>query len=83
MGLRGLFGFAKPKVAVLVAGDAIIVTLPGTSFRVTYQRQNGGLVATDFSGKDMQRKVTMPAFLSEAWRAANVKARELRWISAG
>ena len=81
MGLRHLFGFGKPKVAISVEGEAIIVTLPGTSFRVTYQRQNGSLLATDFSGKDIQRKVTMPVFLSEAWRAANAKARELRWIA--
>ena len=81
MRLIDLLGFGKPKVAVLVAGDAIIVTLPGTSFRVTYQRQNGRLVATDFSGTDVQRKITMPVFLSEAWKAANEKARVLRWIA--
>jgi hypothetical protein len=56
MGLRGLFGFGKPKLAVQVLGEAIIVTFPGTSFTVTYKRWNGGLVAADFSGKDMQRK---------------------------
>jgi hypothetical protein len=38
------------------------------------------LVAADFSGKDMQRKITMPEFLSLAWNAANDKARELKWI---
>ena len=61
-------------------GDAMVVTLPGTSFRVTYKRWNGGLVAADFSGRDMQRKITMPEFLSLAWKAANYKARELKWI---
>jgi hypothetical protein len=81
MGMMGLFGFGKPKVAVQVAGDAIVVTLPGTSFQVTYKRQQGSLVATDFSGKDAQRKITMPVFLSQAWRAANGKAKELRWIA--
>jgi hypothetical protein len=81
MGLRGLFGFGKPKVAVQVTGDAITVTLPGTSFRVTYQRQNGSLIAIDFTGTDIARKITMPEFLSQAWQAANAKARELRWIS--
>jgi hypothetical protein len=81
MGLRGLFGFSKPEVAVQVTGDAITVTLPGTSYQVTYKRQHGSLVATDFSGKDAQRKITMPVFLSQAWRAANGKAKELRWIA--
>jgi hypothetical protein len=79
-GLRELFGFGKPKLAVKVLGEAIIVTLPGTSFSVTYKRWKGGLVAADFSGKDMQRKITMPEFLSLAWNAANDKARELKWI---
>ena len=80
MGLRGLFGFGKPKPAVQVLGEAIIVTLPGTSFSVTYKRWNGGLMAADFSGKDMQGKITMAEFLSLAWNAANDKARELKWI---
>jgi hypothetical protein len=35
-------------------------------------------VAADFSGKDMQRRITMPEFLSLAWNAANDKARELK-----
>jgi hypothetical protein len=81
MDLMGLFGFGKPKVAVQVLGDAIVVTLPGTSFAVTYKRSNGGLVAADFSGRDVQRKVTMPEFLAQAWKAANEKARELGWIT--
>jgi hypothetical protein len=81
MGVMGLFGFRKPKVAVQVAGDAIVVTLPGTSFQVTYKHQHGSLVATNFSGKDVQRKITMPVFLSQAWRAANRKAKELCWIA--
>jgi hypothetical protein len=81
MGLRGLFGFGKPKAAVQVSGDVIVVTLPGTSFQVTYKLHNGSLVATDFGGKDVQRKITMPEFLSQAWRAASEKAKELRWIA--
>jgi hypothetical protein len=81
MGLMGLFGFGKPKVTVQASGDAIIVTLPGTTFSVTYRQANGDLVATEFSGTDVHRKITMPEFLSEAWEAANAKARELRWIA--
>jgi hypothetical protein len=81
MGLRGLFGFGKPKVAVQVSGDVIIVRLPGTNFSVTYKRSNGALVAIDFGGTDVHRKIAMPVFLSQAWQAANAKARELRWIA--
>jgi hypothetical protein len=79
MDLRSLF-FGKPKVAVRVSGDAIVVTLPGTTLQVTYERHNGGLVATDFKGTDVQRKITMPEF-SQAWLAAHGKAKELRWIA--
>src|SRR5262245_25238885 len=81
MGLKELFGFRKPKVVTRVLGDAIVVTLPGTTLRVAYQRQNGSLIATDFAGTDIARKITMPVFLSEAWNAANEKARELRWLA--
>src|SRR5262245_19094361 len=77
MGLRGLFGFGKPKVAVQVSGDVIIVRLPGTSFSVTYVRSNGALVASDFGGTDLHREISMPLFLSQAWHAAIAKAREL------
>jgi hypothetical protein len=80
MDLRSLF-FGKPKVAVRVSGDAIVVTLPGTNFQVTYERHNGSLVATDFRGTDVQRKITMPEFLSQPWLAANGKAKKLRWIA--
>jgi hypothetical protein len=49
--------------------------------RQTYERSNGALVATDFGGTDVHREISMPVFLSQAWQAANAKARELRWIT--
>jgi hypothetical protein len=80
MGLK-TFLASKPEVAVQVSGELIIVSLPGTSFQVTYEPHNGSLLATDFRGTDVQRRVTMPVFLSRAWKAANEKAKELRWIA--
>jgi hypothetical protein len=73
----------KQKVAVRVAGDKILVTLPGTNFNVTYERssEGPGLVASAFGGrKDEDNKVKLPEFLASAWTAANDKARELGWI---
>jgi hypothetical protein len=76
--------FRKPKIVTEVAGDKIIVTMPGTSFRVAYEKtQCGQLVASSFSGRTSESgesKITFPKFLALAWTAANDKARELGWI---
>jgi hypothetical protein len=72
------------KVAVRVAGDGLVVTMPGTSFSITYEKTDENrLVASTFYARkpgDQTRKVTFPKFLSLAWTAANAKARELGWI---
>jgi len=80
----GLFGFRKHKVVVEVVGEEIVVTMPGTNFVVRYARSNHapGLVATSFAGRrDQAADVTLPAFLAQAWKAANAKAKELGWIA--
>ena len=79
----GFLGASKQKVVVRVAGNKIIVTLPGTNFNVTYERTSDGpgLVARSFGGRrDEGDKVKLPVFLASAWTAANDKARELGWI---
>ena len=79
----GFLGARKQKVVVRVAGNKIIVTLPGTNFNVTYERTSDdpGLVARSFGGRrDEGDKVKLPVFLASAWTAANDKARELGWI---
>jgi hypothetical protein len=79
----GFLGARKQKVVVRVAGNEIIVTLPGTNFKVTYERSSDGpgLVAKSFGGRrDEGDKVKLPVFLASAWTAANDKARELGWI---
>jgi hypothetical protein len=73
----------RQKVAVEVAGDVIVVTMPGTGFSITYEKtDNNQLVANSFSARKTQRtrKVSFPHFLGLAWTAANAKAKELGWI---
>ena len=79
----GFLGARKQKVVVRVAGNKIIVTLPGTNFNGTYERSSDGpgLVVRSFGGRrDEGDKVKLPVFLASAWTAANDKARELGWI---
>jgi hypothetical protein len=77
--------FNKPKIVTEVAGNEIVVTMPGTSFRVIYTHTSKGqLVANSFSStKSATEKTTLafPRFLALAWSAANDKARELGWIA--
>ena len=74
----------RQKVAVRVAGDVLVVTMPGTTFSITYEKtEDNRLVASSFhtrKGLDEIRNVTFPKFLGLAWVAANAKARELGWI---
>jgi hypothetical protein len=69
----------RPRVEV--EGDDIIVTLPGTTFRVIYRKpnQSPGLVAFDVRG-DKIAGISQVDFLALAWRVANDKAKELGWI---
>jgi hypothetical protein len=71
-------------VAVRVAGDVLVVTMPGTTLSITYEKtEENRLVASSFrarKGLDETRKVSFPKFLSLAWTAANAKAKELGWI---
>jgi hypothetical protein len=69
------------RLRIEVEGDGIIVTLPGTSFRVIYRKpsQYPGLIAFDLRG-DKSAGISQTNFLARAWRVANDKARELGWI---
>ena len=77
--------FRKEKVAVVVNGDVLVVTLPGTTLTITYKKtEENCLVASSFEsrkGPQEIRKVTFPKFVSLAWTAANEKAKELGWNS--
>ena len=66
-----------------VVDDEIIVTLPGTTYSVTYfKRANSPqLLARNISHiDDWSASMTLSDFLSRAWRVANDKAHELGWI---
>jgi hypothetical protein len=69
---------------VEVQGDDIVVTLPGTSYVVTYYRAAAfpqQLLTKSHSGREGQRApMTQAEFYARAWRAANDKACELGWI---
>ena len=72
-----------PELSVRVKGKELIVTLPGTSYAVTYFKRDGsfGLLAKDIVNEDDPRlPLTAAQFLSKAWKLANQKARELAWI---
>jgi len=69
---------------VEVRGGEIVVTLPGTSYRAVYHKPTDkpGLIATSRSGRWQQgTPMTQAEFHARAWRAANIKARELGWIA--
>jgi hypothetical protein len=69
------------RLQVEVDSDAVIVTMPGTTFRVVYRipTHAHGLIAFDVRGS-REASVTMAEFLARAWKLANDKARELGWI---
>ena len=66
-------------VTVTVEGRLIEVTMPGTSFRATYQTSPdvaGVWLWQDHVG-DNSAAISLKEFLALAWQAAHDKAREL------
>ena len=53
----------RPKVAVEVAGDVLVVTMPGTTFSITYEKTDENrLVASSFQARKLPhetRKVAL------------------------
>src|SRR4029079_12415330 len=74
----------RSKIIVEVLDGEILVTMPGTSFSVVYEKtKNNRLIASSFSGRkvrDERGRMSFPHFLSLAWTAANEKAKEIGWI---
>ena len=69
------------RLHIEVEGDGIVVTLPGTTFRVIYRKpnQSPGLVSCGIRG-DKRAGIREVDFLARAWWVTNDKARELGWI---
>jgi hypothetical protein len=69
------------RLRVEVEDNGIIVTLPGTTFRVIYRESNDapGLVKFALQA-DKNAGISQVDFLARAWRVANHKARELGWV---
>ena len=67
---------------VEVQGGDIIVTLPGTSFMVTYFKPAGTshLIARSNWTNDPDASIELGEFLEQAWTAANDTARERGWL---
>jgi hypothetical protein len=70
---------------VEVQGGNIVVTLPGTSYVVTYYRAAAfpqQLLTKSHSGREEQgTQMTQAKFLARAWKLANNTARELGWVN--
>jgi hypothetical protein len=74
----------NPGLRVQVVGDNIVVTLPGYSYAVTYYKPKGSpslLMRYSVTEDDLSLQLTGAQFLADAWKRANVKARELGWIA--
>jgi hypothetical protein len=76
---------ADVNLSVEVQGDEIVVTLPGTSYVVTYYRAAAfpqQLLTKSHSGReDEGAPITQAEFHARAWKAARYKARVLGWIA--
>ena len=74
---------SKPGMKLDVRDDEIIVTLPATSYSVTYYKpaNSSQLLAKNLSMEDDRRsEMSLSDFLARAWNLANEKARSLGWI---
>jgi len=65
---------------VSVVDDAIIVTMPGTSYSVTYRKRGEPWLLSSDIRDDKNSPISKFTFRARAWTAANEKARELGWI---
>jgi hypothetical protein len=76
---------SEPKLKIEVIDDAraLVVTLPGTSYQITYRKLADipGVSGThDLRQDDPDASLNRYEFLARAWTIANDKAKELGWI---
>ena len=69
------------RLLVVLEADTIVVTMPGTSYTVSYRKLHDTpwLVASDVRD-DPDSVISKFTFRAQAWVAANDKARDLGWI---
>jgi hypothetical protein len=67
-------------IHVAVVDDAIIVTMPGTRYSVTYRKGDDPWLLASDSYYDPAFPSRKHTFRARAYTAANDKARELGWI---
>jgi hypothetical protein len=82
-GARRTLETTDPDLRVETSGSDIVITMPGTSYTVTYYRAAGSrqLLAKSFPMKDDPRvAMTVSEFLIRAWKLANNKASALGWM---
>ena len=71
------------NLRVEVHGTSILVAMRGTCLRAKYRKQEAPWLATDeFGPDDPDAPITLAAFRSLAWTAANETARRLGWIKS-
>jgi hypothetical protein len=72
------------KFRVEAADDDVVVTLDGTAYMVRYCKADNqvglGLFRSKVEG-DERAPIHDIHFLARAWQLANIKAKELGWIS--
>ena len=68
------------RVLVVLDGDTIVVTMPGTSYSVTYRKLHDSMLVASDMRDDPHSPISKHTFRAQAWIAANDKARELGWI---
>ena len=71
-----------PRFKLETLGGAIVISLPGTTYQVTFRRvaEGPGISASHNIIDDADAPITSFEFLERAWRVAKDKARELGWI---
>jgi hypothetical protein len=80
---RAKEGEAMPELELEVQDGDITISLPGSSYTVTYYKLKTSpqLLAKRIPRRDDPSvAMTLSEFLAQAWRLANHKARELGWI---
>jgi hypothetical protein len=71
-----------PRLKLETQDGAIIISLPGTSYHVTFRRlpDGAGISASHNIQDDEDAPITPVEFLERAWGVARDKARELGWV---